>query len=487
MQTAPPTSDRPLLAVLAALLLALLPAPARAAGDAEGHVAWRIPVSGPVDGALKERTLRHARRAVSQGANLLILDLECSDGDDQAAYELADELIRLTDEGPATVRTVAYVRPPARNTATFIALACDRIFMDPKARLGDWEAYVRKNPGRQAVLREHLVDVARRKHRPEALARAMLDNRLHLYLVYDAGSFRLETERPANEPSEQIKPAPHGDPLAYLTLDAELAEKLDVARRVDSPERLYRRLGLEESEVAVARNDLLDDLGALLRSDWLRALLVTVGLIGLLLELRRPGLHVAGVLSAVCFVLFFWAHSQLAGRMTVLALLLFLLGVGLLVLAVLLRPGHRVAAAGGVLLLALGLGLAAYGQWPRGGAGWSGYGQALGQVGVAVLAGLALCFLAVRYLPQLPVANKLVLKPRAAAGDAEGPPPAPERPELADLLGAIGVAATPLRPAGKVQFGEQFLDVVSDGPYVVPGARVQVVEIEGRRVVVKPV
>jgi len=61
------------------------------------------------------------------------------------------------------------------------------------------------------------------------------------------------------------------------------------------------------------------------------------------------------------------------------------------------------------------------------------------------------------------------------------------RPETAALLGAIGVAATPLRPAGKVKFGDEYIDVVAEGAYVDPGTRVQVVEIEGNRIVVKEV
>ena len=56
-----------------------------------------------------------------------------------------------------------------------------------------------------------------------------------------------------------------------------------------------------------------------------------------------------------------------------------------------------------------------------------------------------------------------------------------------ELLGAIGVAVTPLRPAGKAQFGEQFLDVIAEGDYVSPGGRVRVVEIEGMRIVVKEI
>jgi len=55
------------------------------------------------------------------------------------------------------------------------------------------------------------------------------------------------------------------------------------------------------------------------------------------------------------------------------------------------------------------------------------------------------------------------------------------------LLGAIGVAVTTLRPSGKAQFGEEFLDVIAEGDYVNPGSRVQVIEIEGNRIVVKEV
>jgi membrane-bound serine protease (ClpP class) len=49
----------------------------------------------------------------------------------------------------------------------------------------------------------------------------------------------------------------------------------------------------------------------------------------------------------------------------------------------------------------------------------------------------------------------------------------------------MGVAVTPLRPSGKAQFGGQFVDVIAEGDYVSPGGRVQVVEIEGMRIVVK--
>jgi membrane-bound serine protease (ClpP class) len=98
-----------------------------------------------------------------------------------------------------------------------------------------------------------------------------------------------------------------------------------------------------------------------------------------------------------------------------------------------------------------------------------------------------MAFVLARYLPHIPYINRLILKPRDEIGEVGDELADSIHPEMAALLGAIGVAATPLRPAGKVQFGDSFVDVVAEGSYVVPGTRVQVVEIEGNRIVVKEV
>ena len=81
---------------------------------------------------------------------------------------------------------------------------------------------------------------------------------------------------------------------------------------------------------------------------------------------------------------------------------------------------------------------------------------------------------------QDPEVNKIII-------DSLGDPDIRVKIKAVDLLGAMGVAVTPLRPSGKAQFGGQFLDVIAEGDYVAPGGRVQVIEIEGTRIVVKEV
>ena len=54
------------------------------------------------------------------------------------------------------------------------------------------------------------------------------------------------------------------------------------------------------------------------------------------------------------------------------------------------------------------------------------------------------------------------------------------------FVGAIGRAASDLRPAGKARFGEHLVDVVSTGSFIDGGTDVVVIEASGMRVVVKP-
>jgi membrane-bound serine protease (ClpP class) len=117
---------------------------------------------------------------------------------------------------------------------------------------------------------------------------------------------------------------------------------------------------------------------------------------------------------------------------------------------------------------------------------WANFGQSLAIFGAAILAALGIALFLASHVQQIPLLNRLVLHPHGEGNDDDAEVPSPlHETEATSLLGAIGVSATPLRPAGKVQFGEEFVDVVAESGYIGPGTRVQVVEVEGNRVVVK--
>jgi membrane-bound serine protease (ClpP class) len=271
-------------------------------------------------------------------------------------------------------------------------------------------------------------------------------------------------------------------------LTAEQARELGVAREVvGSFEEVCELEGVSLADVRTADSDWLDGLVDFLKDPWTSVVLVMLGITCLILELKMPGVSLPGIVSAICFLLFFWSHSQVGGQIVWLAFLLFLLGLLLIGLEIFVIPGFGVTGISGILLVIGSIGLVAYGHWPRSNEEWVGYGQALGPFSISILGAMVSAFVLARYLPYIPYVNRLILKPHEEGGEAGDEPIDSIHPEMAALLGAIGVAATPLRPAGKVQFGEDFVDVVAEGNYVLPGTRVQVVEIEGHRVVVKEV
>lgn len=469
-------------------------------------VAWRIVLRGPINGEMAERVKRRVRQVLGQKANVLILELACGGGESEAAYELALFLTQLNDNRRQPVETIAYVTGQARDTAAFLAFACNKIVMQREIKengrlvregavLGGFERYLRAHPEREPVLRRNLADIAEKKHYPALLAEGMLDRDL---CIHHVKSIRGESARKYISKSE-LEADQQGEHRwrsvgivkqegQYLTLTADQARNVGVARdTVNNFEELCQREGVNPGDVPTAEADWLDALVDFLRDPWTSVVLVMLGITCLILELKLPGIGLPGIVSAICFLLFFWSHSQVSGQIVWLAFLLFLLGLVLLGLEIFVIPGFGVTGISGIILVLGSIGLVAYGHWPRSNEEWIGYGQALGPFTFSVIGAIVLAFFLARYLPHIPYANRLMLKPQGEADELAAETAEAVHPEMAALLGAIGVAATPLRPAGKVQFGDDFVDVVAEGSYVLPGSRVQVVEIEGNRIVVKEV
>lgn len=145
---------------------------------------------------------------------------------------------------------------------------------------------------------------------------------------------------------------------------------------------------------------------------------------------------------------------------------LLCLGWGLLAIEVLV-PGGVVGILGG-LVLAWAC-WAAFDLGPMWGMG-------------AVAASIAATAGTLALLSRSRVAARLILDDPSPAGWHAAPQ------ELADLLGRRGVTATTLRPAGTVVLGDARVDVVTAaGEFIGRGVPVEVVAVEGVRVVVAAV
>jgi len=63
----------------------------------------------------------------------------------------------------------------------------------------------------------------------------------------------------------------------------------------------------------------------------------------------------------------------------------------------------------------------------------------------------------------------------------------PEHETIGVNVGDIGDVVSILRPTGKARFGDAIVDVVAEAEFLDKGAKVEIIEIHGNRVVVKAV
>lgn len=56
--------------------------------------------------------------------------------------------------------------------------------------------------------------------------------------------------------------------------------------------------------------------------------------------------------------------------------------------------------------------------------------------------------------------------------------------ERADLVGKHGIVITPLRPSGKIKLGDNRFDVVSEGEFIGEKETVEIIRVEGQRIIV---
>ena len=96
-----------------------------------------------------------------------------------------------------------------------------------------------------------------------------------------------------------------------------------------------------------------------------------------------------------------------------------------------------------------------------------------------IIATVAVVALGLKYFPRTAYGKKMVLE--SHSGDAD------ESEWLQTLRGKQGVAHTNLRPAGTAMFDGKRVDVVSEGMMVSKGSAIEVIEVEGSRVVVRKV
>jgi membrane-bound serine protease (ClpP class) len=471
------------------------------ASPAKGKKVYVIPIEDrnifSIDLGLSAFVKRAVKEAEEAKASAIILPINTFGGRIDAATQIRDALFNTS------IKTIAFVNKRAISAGSLIALSCQSIVMAPGATIGA-ALPVEISPvgGEKALgekyisyMRNEFMATAERNNHPAKLAEAMVDATVTLKAVTIGKRLVILTP---GELKEKIKELGKGKiriekndiPLGFsrgklLTLTTDEALQFGLAsHKVNTIEDILPLYNLKGATLVYVPITWSENLVRFLTKPMVSGLLLSLGALGLIFEMWTPGWGVGGTIGAFFLALFF-GGQYLVGMANWIEPVLFVLGVGLLLVEIFVIPGFGIAGIGGIILIVASLFLALVRHpFSTSPIAKEESRQALYTLSLSFVAVFVIIFLSLKFIPRTGfwkrLRSRIVLTSREESGQGyRGTPASWEK-----FLGKEGKSLTILRPAGRAVFGEEILDVVSEGSFINRDSRVKVIKVEGNRIIV---
>ncbi|HLQ74036.1 MAG TPA: nodulation protein NfeD [Bacillota bacterium] len=409
--------------------------------DGKGQLVYMIPIEKEVERGLEAFLIRATDEAVEAGADHIIFEIDTPGGRVDSASQIGKLLQGLQ------IPTTSYIVNEALSAGSYIALNTDTIYMNPQATIGasgiineDGTAADKKA---QSFWLAAMEAAAESKGRDPIYAAAMADETIDLP---EYG-------------------APEGE---FLTLFPREAVEVEYAKAiVNNRVQLLDEMGLSEATIEEAEVTFAEEIARFVTSPIVIPILLSIASIGLIVELYSPGFGVPGSMGILALVLFFYGHI-IAGLAGMEAVVLLVLGIVLII--------SEFFVTGGILGL-VGVGAVI------GSLFMSGYdlGHMSLSISIAFIVSIVVAFILYKWIGmERGFFRHIILRDRTTtelgyvSSDIND-----------DLVGKLGVTVTPLRPSGTARFDDERLDVVSEGSFIEKDKQVEIVHVEGMRIVVR--
>ncbi|MCM3743395.1 nodulation protein NfeD [Sporosarcina luteola] len=412
--------------------------------DAAAEKVYHVKLNKEVEKGLYAYLKRSFKEAEEAGAKAIILEINTNGGFIDAAGEIG----KLMDETEPDI--IAYINYKALSAGAYIALHADKIYMSPNGKIGAAQA-VEGTTGNAVDVKAHsfwvaeMISAAESHGRNPEYAEAMAEPSIDMK-GYRAGKGRL------------------------LTLTASEAAEPDVGYSegtVSSFQDLLNRNGLENAEIVKTNVTFAEGITRLVTHPIVVPILLSIAGLGLVVELYSPGFGLPGIMALTALLLFFYGHliAGLAGYET---LILFIIGIGLIVLEFFVAGG--IAGVFGAVAVVVSIILA--GGNPM----FMAY-----SVMIAIAVAVSGMVIIMKFFGRkLHLLNKVVLMDSTDTESGYV-----SNINRVELLGKQAITITPLRPSGTIDMEGERIDVVSQGSYIDRGKHVIIVKVEGSRIVVR--
>lgn len=411
--------------------------------NAKEKVVYVVPIEETVEKGLLAFLERAVKEAEEANAEAIIFDVNTPGGAVDAAGGIG-KLLTGTD-----LKTVAFVNKQALSAGAYISLNTDEIYMVPGSTMGS--AAIIDQQGNTAGKKAEsywfaaMKSAAVESGRDPIYAQAMADESIDLPEL-GAGKGKL------------------------LTLTAEQALEVGYSEgTVKNLDDLLEKLGYDNADIRNVNETFAEKLARFITHPVVIPILLTIGSLGLVLELYSPGFGLPGLAGLSALLLFFYGHlvAGLAGFETII---LFALGIGLILLEFFLPGG--IAGAVGFLAVIASFFIAS---------------DNIVHMGISLLiaisASILLSILMIRVFgKRMKLFKRIILTDSTSTEKGYV-----SNKNRLELIGVEGITLTPLRPSGTILVEDERIDVVSEGAFISKDTRVRVIKTEGSRIVVREV
>jgi membrane-bound serine protease (ClpP class) len=448
-----------------------------------------IPVNETIDLGLSGFIKRSLNEAKNNQAQAIILEIDTFGGRVDAAVEICDYLEKIKP-----IPTIAFVDDHAWSAGALISLACEKIIMSPGSSIGSAEPRAMGfAPNKDELTDEKTVSAIRAKFKalaeennyPVNLALAMVDKDYEIKQVKIKGEIKILTAEELEEVKGQYKEKDIqivktiSQKGKLLNLTAGEAKEFGLAEEILNNRReVLDYLGLNKIETIQARLTWSEVLVRFLTHPLISPLLLSLGFLGILFELKIPGWGISGTLGLLFLAVFFWGH-YLVGLAGWTELIILCLGLLLLLIEIFVIPGFGIAGVSGIILILAGIFLSLI-KHPLS-APKAQLVQAFYTLSFATIITFVGIILSWKLLPRTGLWRRLILS--SAETKKEGFQSATSRESY---LGKTGRSLTPLRPTGRAVIEEKTLDVITEGEFIDKDKAIKVIKVEGNRIIVKP-
>ena len=408
-------------------------------------------------------------QASEKKADYIILDMNTYGGGVMEADSMRTAILNCK------IPVYVFINNNAASAGALISIACDKIFMTSSANIGavtvvnatgekapdKYQSYMRslirstaESHGQDTVISSK-GDTTYKWKRDPKIAEAMVDESVVIPGLIDS--------------------------TKVLTLTAREASELGFCDGIASnlTEVITKYMGLDDYRIETYNPTYFDNIKGFLMNGAVQAFLIMFIIGGIYFELKTPGFGLPSAVAVTAAILYF-TPLYMDGFAQNWEILIFVVGLILIAFEIFVIPGFGFAGISGIILVVGGLFLSLIGNVdfdfehvPR--------IHITGAV-LTVSSGVLFSLVLIVYLASR-IGKPGMFRNVALNADQEGFISVSEQPK--QLIGKIGIAATVLRPSGRVIIDGEYYDAVSNnGGFIEKGQAIKVLKYENSQVYV---